>query len=144
MEQQESGDGWTTVVYKKTQVKQKKQQKAEMYENRRKERDMRYLQTHAGFQSKRLRRDDIKELVKKSQGDVFIVGGHRCVGHAIDETETQQKCLECLDVLYPPSNDNPVHCCCSSETVRTLPPNFYFGYAEPVDNYLKMMREDPL
>ena len=140
---------WVTVVSKKSQKKEKLEQHRQRVEQYRKNRDVRYLHTHVGFQKNRVTRDKAAEIVnsfKEKHPDVvldflFLVSSGRCVGHIISVTPQKQNCLQCD---WTTLDGFDVHCCCSPQVVNSLPPNFYLGCDGYLDDYLVMMKEEPL
>jgi hypothetical protein len=144
---QRQDDDWTPVVSKKTVKKAKEAENRAKLEQRRLERDVRYLLTHAEFQQRRVSRDILKKIASKAStdGSVHLTGQGPCVGHAIDynANAAQKRCLECD---WTSNQFDSIHCCCSEETKSCLPSNFYLGCGGciPINEYLSIMREEPL
>jgi len=137
---QESDDGWETVVSRKT----KKRLKAAETRNERKElqreRDLKYLQQHHGFQRCRLRAHAINEIVQSLhyvdppiQGTWLVGSLKQCRGHVYGWNEESTICGECHESV---TNS---HCCCSSATKELLSKNFYLGFEGSIDDYLSLM-----
>lgn len=136
-------DGWQTVISKKTVHKEKLREQHLRAEQWRKNRDIRYLQIHTGFQKHRITREKSLELLKgkSNDGSMFIVSDGRCVGHLINVNLDRQLCLQCQ--WFAPSGFVS-HCCCPEEVVSSLPPHFYLGCDGYLNDYLTTLREKPI
>ena len=138
-----SDDDWQVVKSKKSTKKEKQQIQQQRAEQWRKNRDIRYLQTHSGFQKHRITRDKALKLLEDNpiDGSLFIVSNGRCVGHLIAVNSTRQFCLQCKWVAKDGVSS---HCCCSEDVIASIPPNFYLGCDGYLNDFLTTMREDPL
>lgn len=136
-------DEWQTVVTKKTIRKEKQREQQQRTEQWRKNRDIRYLQTHSGFQKHRLTTEKVLELLKgtPNDGSLFVVSHGQCVGHLVSVNSNRQLCLQCQ--WFAP-NGFVSHCCCPEEVVKELPPNFYLGCDGYLNDYLTTLRDKPV
>jgi hypothetical protein len=139
---EEKHDDWTPVVSKKSVKKSKQVIRKEHYQRMQKENDLRYLRTHVGFQSCRIRNNDhLGSLLEKAKHTVFVIGHGRCRGHVFDIDLYDQTCLEC-DWNTKDLSEN--HCCCSKKTLDLLPCNFYLGCNGLLNDYLVAMRDQEI
>jgi len=140
---EEEKDGWQTVVSKKTQNRVKQDVRRQRTEQIRKNRDVRYLHTHPGFQKYRIDREKASRLIENKSpiGSLYIVSNGRCVGHLIAVSADKQRCLECD---WQENEGFVSHCCCADEVVAALPPNFYLGCEGYLNDYLMSMRDKPI
>lgn len=137
---------WTPVVSRKSVKKSKQALRKDHYQKMQKENDLRYLRTHAGFQSCRIRNNEnLSTMLKKAKHIVYVIGHGRCRGHVFDinsdDKDTMQTCLECE---WNSEDLAQNHCCCTKETVQFLPPNFYLGCNGLLNDYLVAMRDEPV
>lgn len=132
-------EGWEVVTSKKTVKRAKTKENREKDEQSRRERDLKYLHMHGGFQKHRMTRNKAIRLIadKEPEGTLFIMSRGRCVGHLIAATPKTQRCLECDQR----SRSEFFHCCCSDDVKTSLPPNFYLGCDGYLDDYLRAMNE---
>lgn len=139
-ESREGDDGWETVVSKKTKKMQRRHARQQERFFQQRDRDVDYLRSHHGFQRCRLRLHLIEEILDSLEmmdipiERTWIVGGDKqCRGHIfgwMDETV----CGECKTLV-----SGNTHCCCSDETKKLLPKNFYFGFEGSVSDYVRLM-----
>lgn len=142
-------DEWETVISKKSVKKEKRDIQRQKLENQRKTRDLRYLQTHVGFQKHRITRQKALDILEGykirhpdiNTGSLFIVSNGRCVGHLISVAPLEQTCLQCD---WTSTDGLVAHCCCTDDVVNLLPPNFYLGCDGYLNDYLLTMKEPPL
>ena len=133
-------EGWETVVSKRT----KKLQKRHAHKSERmlvqRDRDVLYLRSHHGFQRCRLRVNKINQILDALddisppiEGTWLIGAQGGCRGHIFGWNSENTICGECL------AHVGDTHCCCSEETRKFLPRNFYLGFEGSVMDYITAM-----
>jgi len=147
IEQMSDGE-WETFTSKKTIKKEKAKEHRDKLEQIRRERDILYLRTHVGFQKNRLTRNKALHLIadKKPEGTLFLMSCGRCVGHLVAVTPKKYVCVEC-DTCHDKTvhkSGEFWHCCCSEDVKTSLPPHFYLGCDGHINNYLALMKEEPI
>lgn len=131
--------GWTTVVHKKSRKFAAAETAMEEAQKRVRE-NLAYLQKHEAYQTYRLKRDHIVQLLttfglpRSQWAQTIIIGAPKqCIGHLI----YGMKCMECEEEMIP-------HCCCDHTLIESeFEPYFYLGIKAYVDDYLQAMGKTP-
>jgi len=152
MSQNEDNASWETVTSKKTIRKEKLEQNRLRLEQTRMKRDLRYLQTHVGFQKHRITRDSAIDIIANADDSIktgitlnslFIVSNGRCVGHLICVSNSNKN-LNCMQCKWTADSGFSTHCCCTDDVLFDLPVNFYLGCDGYLNDYLDKMLDKPL
>jgi hypothetical protein len=143
----DNDDGnWKIVTSRKNIKRIKAKENQNRIEKFRQERDLIYLKKHPGFQKHRMTREKALHLIQNRtlNGGLFLFSYGRCVGHLFTMNLDEHSCLECNHTEKITENGNNMHCCCSENVKTSLPLHFYLGCDGDFNNYLTLMKEEPL